>query len=127
MTALTAMQQYKQVGVEGDVMDATPHKLVQLLMEGVLEKIALAKGNMLRREIAEKGENIGSAITILGGLRASLDLEAGGELAQNLDDLYDYMTRQLLAANLNGAAGILDEVSSLMAEVKSGWDAIASD
>ncbi|MGR9099975.1 MAG: flagellar export chaperone FliS [Gammaproteobacteria bacterium] len=127
MTALSAMQQYKKVGVEGDVMDATPHKLVQLLMEGVLEKIALAKGNMLRREIAEKGENIGRAITILGGLRASLDLEAGGELAQNLDDLYDYMTRQLLSANLNGAAGIMDEVSSLMAEVKAGWDAIASD
>lgn len=127
MNADSAMQQYQQVGVHSGLMDASPHRLVQMLMEGVLEKIAQAKGNIHRNEIAEKGSNISKVITIIEGLRASLNRDAGGEIAQNLDDLYDYMERQLLAANLQSDESVLDEVSSLMSEIKSGWEAIEQD
>lgn len=127
MNADSAMQQYQQVGVHSGMMDASPHRLVQMLMEGVLEKIAQAKGNIHRNEISEKGSNISKAITIIEGLRASLDKEAGGEIAQNLNDLYDYMERQLLAANLQSDEAVLDEVFSLMSEIKSGWEVIEQD
>lgn len=124
MNASMAMNQYKEVRVQSSVMDATPHRLIQMLMEGVLEKIALAKGNILRKEIAQKGENIGKAITIVGGLQASLDKEKGGELAENLNSLYGYMSQRLLMANLQSDEAILDEIADLMLEIKAGWDAI---
>jgi flagellar protein FliS len=124
MKASLAMNQYKQVHVHSSVMDATPHRLVQMLMEGVLERIAQAKGNIVRKEIAQKGENISKAITIVGGLQGSLNTEVGGELSENLSNLYDYMSRRLVMANIQSDEVILDEVADLMREVKAGWDAI---
>ncbi|MGR8999896.1 MAG: flagellar export chaperone FliS [Gammaproteobacteria bacterium] len=124
MNASSAMRQYQQVNVHSSIMDASPHRLVQMLMEGVLEKIALAKGNIIRNEIAPKGENIGKAISIISGLQASLNKEAGGEIAENLNSLYDYMTHQLLMANSRDDECKLDEVAGLMLEIKMGWDAM---
>jgi flagellar protein FliS len=124
MNASLAMSQYKEVHVQSSIMDASPHRLIQMLMEGALEKIALAKGNILRKEIAQKGENIGKAITIVGGLQSSLNTDAGGDLAESLNDLYDYMSRRLVVANIQSDEAILDEVAGLMIEIKSGWDAI---
>ena len=124
MNALSAMKQYQQVNVHSGIMDASPHRLVQMLMEGVLEKIALAKGNMARNEIAQKGENIGKAISIIDGLQASLNKEAGGEISENLNSLYDYMTHRLLMANSRSDEKLLDEVAGLMLEIKMSWDAI---
>jgi flagellar protein FliS len=126
MNISLAMSQYKEVHVQASVMDATPHRLIQMLMEGALEKIALAKGNILRREIAQKGENIGKAITIVGGLQSSLNTEVGGELTERLSNLYDYMSRRLVMANIQSDEAILDEVADLILEIKAGWDAIPS-
>jgi flagellar protein FliS len=126
MNISLAMSQYKEVHVQASVMDATPHRLIQMLMEGALEKIALAKGNILRREIAQKGENIGKAITIVGGLQSSLNTEVGGELTESLSNLYDYMSRRLVMANIQSDEAILDEVADLILEIKAGWDAIPS-
>ena len=127
MNALTAMKQYQQVSVHSGIMDASPHRLVQMLMEGFLERVAIAKGNIKRREIAQKGENISRAIAIVNGLQASLNKEAGGEIAQNLNDLYDYMSLRLVLANSNSDEGILDEVAGLMLQIKSGWDNIPDE
>jgi len=123
----SGMQQYKKMSVQGGVDSATPHRLIQMLMEGVLEKIATAKLHMEKNEPAKKGENISMAISIIDGLRVSLDKSAGGEIAQNLDDLYDYMERILLQANLRNDASLLDEVSGLLNEIKSAWDAIPNE
>jgi flagellar protein FliS len=79
---------------------------------------------MQRGNIAEKGANISWAISIIEGMRASLDLDAGGDIARNLNDLYDYMGRRLLEANMRNDAKALDEVMSLLREIKTGWDAI---
>jgi len=123
----SGMQQYKKMSVQGGVDSATPHRLIQMLMEGVLEKISSAKFHMEKNEIAQKGENISMAISIIDGLRVSLDKSAGGDIAQNLDDLYEYMGRVLLQANLKNDVSLLDEVSGLLNEIKSAWDAIPSE
>jgi len=117
----TATQQYQQVGVFSSAAYADPHHLITMLMDGALERIALAKGAMLQNDIAEKGKLIGNTVTIIEGLRGCLDLSAGGELAQNLFDLYDYMIRQLLRANLESEPEILDEVARLLREIESAW------
>ena len=127
MNAVSAMKQYQQVSVHSSIMDASPHRLVQILMEGALEKIALAKGNMANNNIANKGENISKAIGIIGGLQSSLNKDSGSEIAENLSNLYDYMSRRLVVANLHNDESILDEVASLMVEIKMGWDGIPDE
>lgn len=127
MNAVAAMRQYQQVSVHSGIMDASPHRLVQMLMEGALEKIALAKGYMVNDEIANKGENISKAIAIVGGLKTSLNYDSGGEIAENLSNLYDYMANRLVIANLRNDKSILDEVASLMADIKMGWDGIPDE
>ncbi len=119
-----ALSHYNSVSVSSGVEDATPHRLVQMLMEGALDKMAAAKGHMIRNEPAEKGRYISWAISIISGLQSSLDMEAGGEISRNLDDLYDYMVRRLGEAGATNDPAILDEVSSLLLEVKSAWDVI---
>ncbi|MDH0141533.1 flagellar export chaperone FliS [Aquipseudomonas alcaligenes] len=125
MNAMAALRQYQTVNTQAQVSDASPHRLIQMLMEGGLSRIAQAKGAMQHGQQAAKGELISKAIGIIGGLRAGLDLEQGGEIAVNLDRLYEYMTARLIEANIGNDVAILDEVSSLLRNVKSGWDAIS--
>lgn len=125
MNAMTAMRQYQTVNTQAQAVDATPHRLIQMLMEGGLTRLAQARGAMERGQVALKGELIGKAIAIIGGLRSGLNIEAGGELARNLDNLYEYMTSKLIQANVKNEVAILDEVSGLLRDVKSGWDAIS--
>lgn len=116
-----ALQEYQQVGVFSGTAYADPHQLITMLMDGALERIALAKGAILQGDVAEKGRLIGNTLTIIGGLAGCLDTSAGGDLAQNLADLYDYMKRRLLVANLDSDTEILDEVAGLLREIKSAW------
>jgi flagellar protein FliS len=119
----SALKQYQQVGVQAAVADATPHRLILLLMQGALEKIATAKGYTLRGN-SEKGSLISGAISILDGLRGSLNFEAGGEIAENLELIYDYCQRRLLEANIKNDPVVLDEVYGLIREIKLAWEAI---
>lgn len=118
------VNQYQTVGNYSGTAYANPHRLVQMLMDGFLDRLAQAKGAMERREIASKGEYISKAISILDGLRVGLDHERGGEIATNLDDLYAYMQRRLVEANASNDPEGLEECASLMREIKSAWDAI---
>jgi flagellar protein FliS len=124
MNAMTAMRQYQSVNTQAQAVDASPHRLIQMLMEGGLTRIAQARGAMERQQTAMKGELIGKAIGIVGGLREGLDLQKGGELAANLDSLYQYMVSRLVEANAKNETAHLDEVADLLRNVKSGWDAI---
>jgi len=120
-------QLYKSLGMQNEIENASPHRLIQMLMVGALGKIFAAKACMENSNISGKGENISMAISIVSGLRASLNFEAGGEIAENLDNLYDYMERRLLEANINNDISILDEVISLLSEIKGAWDIISTD
>ncbi|ADE15427.1 flagellar protein FliS [Nitrosococcus halophilus Nc 4] len=126
MTRNGALQQYRQIGAQSAVTEANPHRLIQMLLEGVLEKIAVAKGAMARNEVMQKSTHISEAINIVGGLQSSLNYDQGGEIAANLDRLYDYVVRRLLEANLHNDGAMLEEASRLLNEVKNGWDAISA-
>jgi len=123
--ARNALNQYSQNAVHTAVESASPHRLIQMLLEGVLDKISIAKGHMQRNEIQPKCQQVGCAIAILKGLKMSLDKDRGGEIAQNLEDLYIYMERRLLEGNRANDVGSLDEVSDLIRQIKEAWDAIA--
>ncbi len=120
-----ALKQYRQLGLEAEVASASPHRLIQLLFTGALDRIAIAQGAMDRGDVALKGEQLGKAIGIVSGLRASLDLNVPGDLPANLDQLYDYMERRLLEASAKNDPKLLTEVSDLLKTLKSGWDEIA--
>ncbi|MDZ4201254.1 MAG: flagellar export chaperone FliS [Gallionella sp.] len=120
-----AINSYAKVGVESGVIAADPHKLISMLYQGAVLAIANGKNAMLRKEIPAKGAAISKAIMIIDeGLKASLDKEAGGELAANLAALYDYMGARLVSANLKNDVAMLDEVSKLLCELGSAWDSI---
>jgi flagellar secretion chaperone FliS len=120
----TAMNEYKQVGTKVAAETADPHHLIQLLMNGFVEKVNTAKYHMNNKDIAAKGENISRAIAILDGLKVSLDMNKGGDIANNLSSLYEYMQRKLLMSNVKDDTANLDEVISLMNEIREGWNAI---
>jgi flagellar protein FliS len=120
-----ALKAYSQVGVESGVAAADPHKLILMLFEGASVAIANAKRHMQAKEVKQKCEAISKASLIIdGGLKASLDLNVGGELARNLADLYDYMEQRLIIANLKNDISILDEVAKLLSELHQAWEAI---
>ncbi len=119
------LEHYRRVDVHSGVEEASPHRLVGMLLNGALARIAAAAGHMERGEVAAKGESIGNAISIIEGLRGSLNLEAPGDLADNLARLYDYMTHRLLEANFRNDTAILDEMRSLLAGIKTAWETIA--
>ncbi len=122
-----ALKQYQQIGTTITVDDASPHRLIQLLMEHVLKRISFSRGHMERGEVEKKGIAIGDAISVINGLQASLNHTVDKRMSENFDALYAYMMRRLLEANLKNDAAILDEVASLMRELKEAWDAIADD
>ncbi|VXC32597.1 Flagellar secretion chaperone FliSB [Pseudomonas sp. 8Z] len=125
MNAMAALKQYQTVNTQAKVVDASPHRLIQMLMEGGLARIAQARGAMERDQTALKGELLGKSVAIIAGLRESLDHQQGGEVAANLDKLYEYMINRLTEANVSNEPALLEEVSGLLLNVKLGWDAIA--
>lgn len=124
MNAMAALRQYQTVNTQAQVADASPHRLIQLLMEAGLSRLAQAKGAMLHGHCAQKGELISKAIGIIGGLREGLDLDRGGEIAINLDQLYAYMITRLIEANISNEPEILEELQQLLGQIKVAWDAI---
>jgi flagellar protein FliS len=120
------VNQYANVHNESGLADASPHYLIQMLMDGFLARVNAAKGAMVRSDLELKSVYISRAVAIVGGLNEAVDLEKGGEIAANLSRLYNYMTTRLLQASRENDDAILDEVASLMREIKGAWDAIKS-
>jgi flagellar protein FliS len=121
-----ALGQYRAVTAYG-AANGDRLQLILRMMETALGRIVTARGHMARGEIAAKGEAIGKAIGLIDGLRTSLDKERGGEIAANLEALYDYMMRRLVEANFKHDERRLDEVAGLLEEIRSGWQALVSD
>lgn len=124
MNPMLALRQYQKVDGQAQTSEASPHRLVQMLMQGGLDRIAQAKGAMARNDIAQKGILIGKVIGIVGGLREGLDLENHADSLADLDSLYAYMSKRLVEANVQNDPEILNEVARLLITVKEGWDAI---
>ena len=114
---------YQMVATHGSVTEADPHRLIVMLMDGALARIAQARGCMERKATAEKSAHLQRAIAIIDELRCSLDLTQG-ELAQNLDGLYDFMSRQLLQAHVADKPELLERTASLLQEIRGAWIAL---
>lgn len=116
---------YAKVGLETGVSAASPHKLIVMLYDGALVSILNAAANLKSGNVAAKGAAISKAINIVdNGLRAALDKKVGGEIAQNLDALYEYISARLFKANLDNDPAILDEVHALLSDLRDAWNAI---
>jgi len=121
---------YQSVSTHGDFASADPHRLVLMLMDGALERLAIARGCITRKgrgDIGRKANALSQALSIVTELRGRLNLAQGGELAQNLSDLYDYMQRRLLRGNAESDLACIDEVASLLSEIRNAWIAIGPE
>lgn len=121
---MQAIVKYSSISVQTEVENASPYRLVQMLLNGALARIAMARISIGQGEIARKGEYISSAIAIIGGLKDSLDHKIGGTVSANLEKLYTYMMDRLLEASMKNDTGILNEVNELLSGIKSSWDEI---
>ena len=127
VTAALAINEYRSSGAHGGVEQADAHGLVNLLFKGAIDNITSAKGYIEREQIQEKAVAITKSIAILDGLRSSLNMENGGDIAQNLDDLYDYMQRRLVIANADNDMNIIQEVVDLLSEIQEAWNSIPTE
>ncbi|BCG08969.1 MULTISPECIES: flagellar export chaperone FliS [Buttiauxella] len=126
MYSARGTQAYAQIGVESAVMSASPHQLIVLLFDGALSALVRARLFMQQGELAAKGEALSKAINIIdNGLKAGLDNEQGGEIAENLSSLYDYMIRQLMLANLRNNVELIEEVEGLLTNIADAWKQIS--
>ncbi|WP_281718071.1 flagellar export chaperone FliS [Pandoraea apista] len=125
MYGQNAANAYRKVGLETGVVAASPHQLIVMLFDGAKAALTKARIHFEAGHIAERGQAISKAIDIIGGLRDGLNMEVGGELSRNLRDLYDYMGRRLLEANLENDVAKVQEVDTLLETIASAWRAIA--
>ncbi|RUP82658.1 flagellar export chaperone FliS [Alteromonas sp. KS69] len=119
--ALKGINAYRKGNLKQDIASADPHKLTLMLLQGALDRIAYAKGAMERKELIVKAEYISKASAIIIHLRDTLDVEVGGEVAENLFALYNYMVERLGDAHVNNDLKMLDEVSSLITPIRDAW------
>ena len=119
---------YRQVGVQSVVDGASPHMLIQMLFDGLLQSLNAARGALQRGEIDEKGRQLGKAGRILEeGLKAGLNANQGGELAGNLSALYDYCCNRLMLANLRNDLALIEEVVGLITPIAQSWGQIGTN
>ena len=127
MNARTLANQYRQTGVSSAALDASPHRLIALMLAGARERSRLAAACLQRGDLPRKSQAISDASAIIGGLNGALNMEAGGDVADGLQALYDYAQRRLLAANADNDPRPLHEVDDLLGDIESAWLAIAPE
>lgn len=124
---MNALHQYQAVNSQTSVVDVDRHQLIQLLFDGAIERINMAKARINAKDFEGKNRLINKSIEIVSGLRSFLDLERGEELAQNLFDLYVYCEHRLFQANVKNDLSILDEVLGHLKAIQDGWSGIRQE
>lgn len=126
MVAVHAAQAYARIGLETGVAAASPQRLIVMLYDGALTALAEARGHIQAGRTAQKGRALGKAISIVDeGLKAALDVGQGGDLARSLMELYEYVGRRLLLANLRDDVALIDEAARLLTELRGAWATLA--
>jgi len=119
-----SLQAYKKVSVDSQLSAASPHKIIQMLMAGAIERLIQGKAAMQQGNIAVKGERLGKGLDIIISLRTCLSMDDGGDIAKNLDQLYEFMITQITIANQKNDPQPIDDVIEIIREIKSAWDQI---
>ncbi|WP_076410913.1 flagellar export chaperone FliS [Shewanella sp. UCD-KL12] len=119
-----SLQSYRKVSVESEISVATPHRIIQMMFEGALQRLAQSRYAIENNDVQNKGVYIGKAVGIVNGLNNSLNMDEGGDISNNLSDLYDFMLRRISEANLNNDVQAIDDVCEILRTIKEGWDAI---
>jgi len=122
-----SLQAYKKVSVDSQLSAASPHKIVQMLMAGAIERLIQGKAAMEAGNNPKKGERLGKALDIVISLRSCLSMDDGGDIAQNLDQLYEFMITQITEANHKNDPQPIDDVIEIIREIKSAWDQIPAE
>ncbi|WP_394128800.1 flagellar export chaperone FliS [Shewanella maritima] len=122
-----SLQSYRKVSVENEISVASPHRIIQMMFTGALERLAQARYFIEQNDIEKKGIFIGKAIGLINGLNNSLNMDEGGEISSNLARLYDFMLVKLAEANMNNDVQAIDDVTDVLRTIKEGWDAIPTD
>lgn len=127
MNMRTSMKAYKKVSLHSQIETASPHKIVQMLLAGAIERLIQGKALMEQKNVEGKCERLGKALEIVMHLRASLSMEDGGEIAVNLDNLYEFIERHITLANIEDDPKKVTEAINLLSEIKEGWDQIPAE
>ncbi|HAS6349889.1 flagellar export chaperone FliS [Vibrio sp. IRLE0018] len=122
-----SLQAYKKVSVDSQLSAASPHKVIQMLMAGAIERLIQGKAAMQAGNIPVKGERLGKALDIIIALRSCLSMDDGGDIARNLDQLYEFMITQISGANHKNDPTMIDDVIDIIREIKSAWDQIPNE
>ncbi|WP_036800234.1 flagellar export chaperone FliS [Photobacterium marinum] len=122
-----SLQAYKRVSVDSQLTSASPHRVISMLMAGAIERLIQGKAAMQQGSIAVKGERLGKALDIVISLRSCLSMEDGGDIASNLDSLYDFMIQQIYKANQDNLPEPIDDVIDMLREIKAAWDQIPAE
>lgn len=122
-----SLQAYKKVSVDSQLSAASPHKVIQMLMAGAIERLVQGKAAMEQGNIAVKCERLGKALDIVISLRSCLSMNDGGDVAQNLDQLYEFMIAQISIANAENKPEAIDDVIGIIRDIKSAWDQIPTE
>ncbi|EQL85480.1 flagellar protein FliS [Vibrio parahaemolyticus VP250] len=112
---------YQQVDLDAQAAAANPHQLVIMLIDGLLDEIERIRGHLAAKRLAEKGAGINKCMNILIGLTSALDDENGGEIAENLRQLYDFCQVELYYASVQNDADRLMNVERVMGNIREGW------
>lgn len=124
---MNALHQYQSVNTQTSVVDVDRHQLIQLLLDGVMERINMASARLKAQDFEGKNKLIIKSIEIVAGLRSFLDMEKGKELSQNLYDLYEYCERRLMEANIRNDSEALEEVAGHIRKIQEAWRGIRNE
>ncbi|MGL4473865.1 MAG: flagellar export chaperone FliS [Shewanella sp.] len=119
-----SLQSYRKVSLDNEIASASPHRIIQMMLAGALERLAQSRYAIENKDIQTKGILLSKAIGIINGLNSSLNMQAGGEIANNLSELYAFMLRRITFANINNDLQAIDDVMTILRDIKEGWDAI---
>ena len=122
-----SLRSYRKVSLESEIAVASPHRVIQMMFAGALERLAQSRYAIEQGDLSNKGILIGKAIGIINGLNNSLNMDAGGEISHNLSVLYDFMLRRISEANLYNDVQAIDDVIEILCNIKEGWDAIPEE
>lgn len=123
--SLKAINAYKKGSLKQDVASADPHRLTLMLMQGAIDKLAYAKGNISRDDLKGRSDNVSKATAIFINLRDTLNIPVGGSFAENLYSLYNYIIDKLAGINVDNGIEIIDEVIALFSPIKDAWAQIS--